>query len=385
MTVRYSFRDLLKRVERPLMVVDGEEYDCVGVRWWGRGAFIRETKPGEQIAKKKQYTIRSGDIVYNKLFAWRGAFAIADETVDGCIVSDKFPTYRLVSGIIVPEYLGVLFQSPGLAARSADKSTGMASVSKFTLNPPRFWELSIPVPSIDEQLEIVRRVQQIDEYNRVVVAAVRSLTENCERLVATETCALTEQYPRVRLGSLGRLVRRSIIVRDDVVYKQVTIGMNNKGVRLRGLQAGFNIGVRNQARVIPGDLIFSRIDIRNGAIGFVPEDLADAIVANDFPVFELGPAVCRPYLDWYIRTPDFRRQSIAMSAGATNRRKMTRDSFLGLQIPLPDPENQMTIAQRLEGIHAQTRLVQSACADILADTEKARLALIEKVFRGEGW
>ena len=219
----------------------------------------------------------------------------------------------------------------------------------------------------------------------MVVAAIGTLTEDCARLVAAETRVLTELYPRVQLGSLGRLVRRSIKVRDDVVYSQVTVSMNNKGVRLRGLQTGFNIGVKNQARVIPGDLVFSRIDIRNGAIGFVPEDLADAIVSNDFPVFELSLEVCKPYLDWYIRTPDFRRQSIAMSAGATNRRKMKRDSFLDIQIPLPDPTNQVTIARRLEEIHEQTRIVQKACADILADTEKARLALVEKVFQGEGW
>src|SRR5437660_11320288 len=84
------FDKVLKRVERKVILDDTTFYDCVGVRWYGLGAFVRERLSGIDITRKQQWIIKAGDIVYNKLFAWKGAFAIAEEYVDGCIVSDKF-------------------------------------------------------------------------------------------------------------------------------------------------------------------------------------------------------------------------------------------------------------------------------------------------------
>src|SRR5215208_6376770 len=86
------FDEIFTKVDRKFIIDDGQEYKTVGVRWYGNGTFVRERLLGANINRKQQWEIRAGDVVYNKLFAWKGAFAIADENVNGCIVSDKFPT-----------------------------------------------------------------------------------------------------------------------------------------------------------------------------------------------------------------------------------------------------------------------------------------------------
>jgi hypothetical protein len=50
-----------------------------------------------------------------------------------------------------------------------------------------------------------------------------------------------------------------------------------------------------------GDILFSRIDIRNGAIGFVRGDLDGAVVTRDFPVFRLYQPtdIARRFLRYY--------------------------------------------------------------------------------------
>jgi type I restriction enzyme S subunit len=88
------FDEILIKVDRRFIINEDQEYKTVGVRWYGNGAFVRERLLGASINRKQQWEIRTGDVVYNKLFAWKGAFAIADESVNGCIVSDKFPTYN---------------------------------------------------------------------------------------------------------------------------------------------------------------------------------------------------------------------------------------------------------------------------------------------------
>src|SRR5260370_2150639 len=132
------FDKVLKRVERKVILDDTTFYDCVGVRWYGLGAFVREQLSGIDITRKQQWIIKAGDIVYNKLFAWKGAFAIAEGYVDGCIVSDKFPTYEADSTLIDPQFLRYYFRTARLAQQAQDLSKGAAAISKLTLNPPQF-------------------------------------------------------------------------------------------------------------------------------------------------------------------------------------------------------------------------------------------------------
>jgi type I restriction enzyme, S subunit len=155
------FDEIFHRIERKIVIDDSSHYDCVGVRWYGIGAFVRERLSGMNIARKQQWIIKSGDIVYNKLFAWKNAFAIADISVDGCIVSDKFPTYTADLSMIDPQFLSYYFRIPDLGWQAQVLSKGGAAISKLTLNPPQFWDLMIPLPPLKEQQRIVARIQEL--------------------------------------------------------------------------------------------------------------------------------------------------------------------------------------------------------------------------------
>ena len=138
------FDELMERASgRETTVIDDATYKCVGVRWYGKGAFVRETPIGMDIGRKQQWIIRKGDVVYNKLFAWKGAFAVADDEVDGCIVSDKFPLYRIREDRLIPAYLKYYFATAELAKQAELLSKGAAAISKLTLNPPQFWDLKL--------------------------------------------------------------------------------------------------------------------------------------------------------------------------------------------------------------------------------------------------
>lgn len=153
------FDSFLSRVERKVTIEDNVEYSTVGVRWYGNGAFVRDRLLGADIARKQQWIIERGDVVYNKLFAWKGAFAVANASVAGHLVSDKFPTYRLDETQVDPEYLSFYFRSPRLAYQAEVLSKGAAAISKLTLNPPQFWDLEIPLPPLDEQQRIAQRLR----------------------------------------------------------------------------------------------------------------------------------------------------------------------------------------------------------------------------------
>ena len=157
------FGDLMKPNRRPYTLGPTEDADLVGMRLYGGGPFHRELKPGIRIAKKSHFIIRSGDVIYNKLFAWKGTFGIVPPELDGMLVSDKFPTYELDRTKVASGYLAWFFRYPAVWDQARAMSTGSAALSKLTLNPPKLLELTIPLPPLAEQERIVARVEELAE------------------------------------------------------------------------------------------------------------------------------------------------------------------------------------------------------------------------------
>lgn len=153
-----AFGDVMKPNRRPYTLGPTEDANLVGMRLYGAGPFHRELKPGIRIAKKSHFVIRAGDVIYNKLFAWKGTFGIVPPELDGMLVSDKFPTYELDQGKVDSGYLQWFFRCPVVWEQARVRSTGSAALSKLTLNPPKFLELTIPLPSLREQQRIVARI-----------------------------------------------------------------------------------------------------------------------------------------------------------------------------------------------------------------------------------
>lgn len=157
-----KFGQFMTPNKRPYLLGPDEDADLLGMRLYGQGPFHREHKIASRIRKKSHFRVRAGDVIYNKLFAWKGTFGIVPEHLDGMLVSDKFPTYALDEKQAVPRYVEWFFRFPGLWEQARSLSTGSAALSKFTLNPPKFLELEIPLPSLDEQHEIAQRLTAVE-------------------------------------------------------------------------------------------------------------------------------------------------------------------------------------------------------------------------------
>jgi type I restriction enzyme S subunit len=71
----------------------------------------------------------------------------------------------------------------------------------------------------------------------------------------------------------------------------------------------------------PGDLVFSKIDIRNGAVGLIPEYLPKVVVTSEYPIHWTDPdQVDGRYLAMLLRTPNFLKL-IRNAASGTSGRK----------------------------------------------------------------
>ncbi|AMK79359.1 MULTISPECIES: restriction endonuclease subunit S [Methylomonas] len=164
------------------------------------------------------------------------------------------------------------------------------------------------------------------------------------------------RWPMVSLGELLRRSNETAILDFDTEYHEVTIRLWGKGVISRGKVKGNDVGTSRQV-VRANQLILSKIDARNGAIGIVPPELDGAIVSNDFPSFEFAEKLDSSFMGWLVRSTPFVELCKAASEGTTNRVRIKEDRFLTQQIQLPSLEKQQTIVARLDQLADKVRQV----------------------------
>lgn len=171
--------------------------------------------------------------------------------------------------------------------------------------------------------------------------------------------------------SLGEILTRSnesAVIEPSKEYHEVTIRLWGKGIISRGKIRGAEIGGARSI-VRHGQLILSKIDARNGAIGLVPPELDSALVSNDFPSYNFRPdAPCLPeYIGWLVKSAPFIALCQVASEGTTNRVRIREDRFLEQQITLPPISEQAATVAKLNLLADKTRQLNERLAAIEAD------------------
>ncbi|MGX5694092.1 restriction endonuclease subunit S [Dermacoccus abyssi] len=178
---RTPIHRLVRRQHRPVKVHEESRYDLAGVRWYGGGVFKRETKLGGSIAAKTLYEVKPGDFVYNRLFAWKESFALAEQPL---WASNEFPTYTVDEDRILPEVFLALTLSPDFTAQVNEASTGSTPTSRNRLKEADFERLEVSVPRWDEQhafrqrIRAARNVQSLDTRSRTLATALLPAARN---------------------------------------------------------------------------------------------------------------------------------------------------------------------------------------------------------------
>jgi type I restriction enzyme, S subunit len=178
----------------------------------------------------------------------------------------------------------------------------------------------------------------------------------------------------VRLGEVLQRSNQAVELQPNKEYREITVKLWGKGVVSRGIVKGAEVAARRRQIAHTGQFILSRIDARNGAFGIVPGVLDEAIVSNDFPVFNLNRDRLLPqYLGWLSRTAPFVEQCQRASEGTTNRVRISEDRFLSIEIVLPGLSEQQRIVARIEDLVGK---INEACAlRLSAENDLAKMLL----------
>jgi type I restriction enzyme S subunit len=371
---------VLQRERRPVVVDSHEQYVQIGVRSFGKGFFIKEAVSGANIGKKKLFRIADGDIVFNIVFAWEGAVALAGPLVDALTASHRFPTYRVDTDECAPRWLEQALKSrDGVAAMSAC-SPGSAGRNR-TLNQEQLMEWVVRLPASEVQKEQLRLMDAALAYEAAADVHARAAKAARNALVRAEAASLRERYPAEPLGELadlqiGRTPSRSRpdYWTTDLERPFCTIA-SMRSREVTPIKEGVTALAEEQgkAKRIPAGSLLMSFKLTLGKVGFAACDLFpnEAIVrVEPYDADRTSTNYLAPILE----TTDF----TALTGEAVKGKTLNRGSLARIPVPIVSADDAVRLARLTEGADSFVEAARTT-ADTAAQVV---VALREKLFAG---
>lgn len=164
-------------VRRKVDVVPEGRYPELGVRSFGKGAFVKPALSGDEVGNKKLYRIEEGDLIFQIVFAWEGAVAVAEPEDAGRVGSHRFLTCVPKEGVATSNYLRYYFLSSEGLEKLGKASPGGAGRNR-TLAMKALAEIEVPTPPIKQQQRfdsICKNFESVKRYQKDARAELDAL------------------------------------------------------------------------------------------------------------------------------------------------------------------------------------------------------------------
>nr|WP_314469717.1 restriction endonuclease subunit S [uncultured Sphingomonas sp.] len=137
-------------VRRPVTIDLDASYPELGVRSFGRGTFHKPALDGVEVGSKKLFCIEADDLLFNIVFAWEGAIAVARPEDTGRVGSHRFLTCVPLPDKGTPAFLRYWFLTPEGLLALGRASPGGAGRNR-TLGIKALEAIQVPVPPLNTQ------------------------------------------------------------------------------------------------------------------------------------------------------------------------------------------------------------------------------------------
>jgi len=362
-------REVLTPISRPEPVDSQTTYRILGAHWYAGGLYIKDTKTGALIQADKVYRVKQEDFVYNRLFAWKGSFAIATAENHGCYVSNEFPCFTLNKQRVDGQYLWRYFGQQSVWDEALGESTGGTPTSRNRLKEEKLLSMEVPLPPIDEQRCIVTRIKELAAKIEEARGLRRQAVEEAGSLVPA---GIHSTFSNLREGEKRAL--------SEVVEIANGQGLNGRDRDQSGKYdvygSGGQVGTHSAAVSTGPFIVIGRKGSAGKATyapngGWVTDTAYSAFPRN---TNELS---CK-FLFHAIQSLDFSQDIITTAIPGINRTAIYRH-----QIPVPTVEEQLYIEDYLDGLQAKIDVLKRLQAETAAELDALLPSVLDKAFCGE--
>ncbi len=380
-TPKAVLADLLEPVWREEPVETTKTYSLLGARWYAKGLYVKDVKPGSAIQADTLYRVRAGDFVYNRLFAWKGSFAVAEAEHDECYVSNEFPCFVPIDDRVNPRFLLYYLSRETSWNEALGMSTGGTPLSRNRLKEDLFLSLRIPLPDRRDQDRIVATLDGAAARLADAQRLCREIDEARDALLRSAFHQITDGAPRVPMSEAAPLVRRPVDVKMGGEYRELGIRSFGKGTFHKPALDYLAVGDKKLYYIEPGDLLFNNVFAWEGAIAVAqPEDEGRVGSHRFITCIANHEAATADYLAFYFLTPEgMEAIGKASPGGAGRNRTLGLDKLMVIPVPVPSIEKQYWFGRlqaKLNESRVETRRVAT-------ETEALMPSILDRAFRGD--
>lgn len=244
--------------------------------------FREETK-----GATKYYIRKAGQFIYGKQSLHKGAFGIIPEELDGYESTIDLPAFDIDKSKVLPEWLMLILTKDNFYKELESIASG--SVTK-RIHPERLFQVKIPLPSISEQKDILKKYDMYKVYHTAIsniIDDARIYIDKLRQSILQEAVQgkLVPQDPNDEPASVllekikeekERLIKEGKIKKekplppiseDEIPYELPKIWEWTRIGNLITLRGGKRIPKGYQLKVDPTEHIYIRItDMKEGTI-----------------------------------------------------------------------------------------------------------------------
>lgn len=389
--------DIAKPVSRPVVVIPGQAYRTIGVKWWGGGAYERETIDGSRTAAKSLSIVQGGDLIINKIWVRHGSTAIASSAVAGCAASGEFPTFELDRSRVLARWLHWQTQTCGFWAKCDALSRGTSG--KNRIKPELFLTISVPLPPLEEQRRIVARIEELTAKIEEARRLRQQSAQDVDAVIAAEEMRVWPQLSVEDAAPLdavttylsrGRQSKQGDSDHYLIKTQHVQLGQYVRSLLTLSPEAAAK--VNDEGKVRRGDILIACSAAGClGRVAFYQEE--NVVVSTDTHVAVARAdttKVLPEYLYAYLRGAQGQLQLRSRERGDWTREKvgfrLTELNLADLkQVPVPLPEigDQRRIVAELRALQARVDELKRLQAEIAAELDALLPSILDKAFKGE--
>ncbi len=387
--------EVLQLQRRWIKLQPTETYREIGIRSFGNGIFHKAPIQGSTLGNKRVLRIEPGDLVFNNVFAWEGAVAVAGPEEAGMIGSHRFVTYTLNPAKATAEFLQLFFKTKAGREILLKASPGSAGRNK-TLGLDRFITQSVPLPPVAEQRRLVECIDalaaKIKEAERLRAEASRELAT-----VREFSPAKSHDGNRWPLISMEQLVGRANL-KNGKSLKVTSLPSDIQCLTLASMRGG--VIDTTECKPVPMSLAEAQpFLVRPGDVFVVRGNGSKHLVGRAGYVANVNQLTIYP--DLFIKIPiqeetilakyfvtiwnsQQTRNQIEDSAKTTSGNwKINQGHIASIAIPVPPIADQRVIVDQVEAIEKKCQAVASVQNATGQELDALLPTILDRAFRGE--
>lgn len=368
-----------QQVKRPIALKADQFYRTMGVRLWGKGAYERETKSGNEIKASKMFIVRTGDLIINRIWAQKGSCGVIEKALDGCVVTQDFPVFQLDQSRVLFDWMTYISQSQWFWEGCEEKSRGTSGRERIQTED--FLNIKVPLPPLEDQRRIVEKIKAVHQKMNEIYALQEITEQRIVDAINSLISSLAVECDRKALREVAPLIRRHIKIDPECEYPELGIRSFGKGTFHKPPIRGNELNGKHLFKIEPEDLLFNNVFAWEGAVAVAqPEDIGRYGSHRFISRKPIEGVASADFLFYYFITPEGIEQLGKASPGSAGRNRTLGLKMLDeIEVPLPSYEKQVwivSIAERLEQLGKRQAVIKD-------EMEGLFKSVLDRAFQGK--